>query len=64
MNYIVIEDRDSTELIKKINALCVAGWLPQGGIAYANNRDLFLQAMVIDYTMVPNNDRHRSNGSL
>lgn len=48
MNYIVIEDKDSTQLIKKINALCVAGWRPQGGIAYSNSKDLYLQAMVIE----------------
>lgn len=48
MNYIVIEDKDSTQLIKKINALCVAGWRPQGGIAYSSRADLYLQAMVIE----------------
>jgi hypothetical protein len=47
MNYIVLEDVDSTELIKKINALCIAGWRPQGGIAYANDKSRYLQAMVI-----------------
>lgn len=57
MNYIVIEDKDSTQLIKKINALCVAGWRPQGGIAYSSGKDLYLQAMVIEEQH--NNDKRQ-----
>ena len=48
MTYILIEDHDSTRLIKKVNALLVAGWYCQGGIGYNAIKGLYLQAMVID----------------
>lgn len=47
MTYILIEEADSTRLIKKINAMLVAGWLCQGGIGYNARNGLYLQAMVM-----------------
>ena len=47
MTYILIEDRNSTELIKKINALLVAGWELAGGVAFNADQKLYLQAMII-----------------
>lgn len=47
VTYILLEETDSTRLIKKINAMLVAGWRLQGGIAYNADQQLYLQAMVI-----------------
>lgn len=47
MTYILIEEHDSTRLIKKVNAMLVAGWQLQGGIAYSASKDLYLQALVM-----------------
>jgi len=48
MTYILLEHADSTELIKKINMLLVAGWYCQGGISFNTIKGLYLQAMVIN----------------
>jgi hypothetical protein len=47
LNYILLEDHDSALLIKKVNALLVAGWQCQGGIGFNAVKSLYLQAMVI-----------------
>jgi hypothetical protein len=47
VTYILIEDRSSTELIKTVNALLVAGWQLAGGIAFNADQKLYLQAMII-----------------
>ena len=47
MNYILIEDVNSANLIKKVNALLVAGWVCQGGISYNADKKLYLQALII-----------------
>ena len=48
ITYILIEEHDSTVLIKKINAMLVAGWQLQGGIAYNADNRLYLQAMIMN----------------
>ena len=48
MTYIVLEDLDSARLIKKVNALLVAGWSLQGGVAFNALKGLYLQAMVMN----------------
>lgn len=59
MNYILLEEADSTILIKKVNALLVSGWQCQGGIGYNAVNCLYLQAMVIsEHFLSP----QRSNG--
>lgn len=47
--YIIVEDTDSSRLIKKVNAMIVAGWHSQGGIAFNAVKSLYLQAMVMYY---------------
>ena len=47
ITYILLEEHDSTLLINKINAMLVAGWRLQGGIAYNADQQLYLQAMVM-----------------
>lgn len=47
VTYILIEEHDSTRLIKKVNAMIVAGWRLQGGIAFNADSKLYLQAMVM-----------------
>lgn len=47
ITYILLEEKDSAILIKKINAMLVAGWRPQGGISYNTVKHLYLQALVI-----------------
>lgn len=47
LTYILIEEKDSTILIKKINAMLVSGWRPQGGIGFNPVKSLYLQAMVM-----------------
>lgn len=47
MTYILLEEADSTRLIKKVNAMLVAGWVLQGGIAFSATKNLYLQAMVM-----------------
>ena len=47
MTYLLLEESDSSILIKKVNALLVAGWLPQGGISYNTSKHLYLQALVM-----------------
>ena len=47
MTYILLEEKDSTQLIKKVNAMLVAGWYLQGGIAFNADKGTYLQAMVI-----------------
>lgn len=48
MTYIIIENPNSTELIKAVNALLVAGWQLQGGIAFNAIKGLYLQALFIN----------------
>ena len=48
LTYILIEESDSTVLIKKINAMLVAGWRPQGGIGFNAVNHLYLQAMIME----------------
>ena len=57
--YILLEDKDSTQLIKKVNALLVAGWQCQGGIGFNAVNSLYLQAMIIDEHLL---HPQRSNG--
>lgn len=57
--YIVIEEKDSTRLINKINAMLVAGWQAQGGVAFNAVAGLYLQAMVMDEHIL---SAQRSNG--
>lgn len=47
MTYILIEEHDSTRLIKKVNAMLVAGWHLAGGIGYNAKDGLYLQALVM-----------------
>jgi hypothetical protein len=47
ITYVLIEEHDSSRLIKKINAMLVAGWRLQGGIAFNADSKLYLQAMII-----------------
>lgn len=47
ITYILLEEHDSTRLILKVNAMLVAGWRLQGGIAYNADNQLYLQAMVM-----------------
>ena len=54
MTYILLEDHDSARLIKKVNALLVAGWCLQGGIGFNAINGLYLQAMVINEVCRPN----------
>lgn len=48
MTYIVIENPNSTELIKTVNAMLVAGWRLQGGVAFNTIKGLYLQALYIN----------------
>ena len=48
--YIVIEDHDSSRLIKKVNAMIVAGWHMQGGVAFNAVNGLCLQAIVMYFS--------------
>lgn len=48
MTYIIVENKDSTQLIKAVNALLVAGWRLQGGVAFNAIRGLYLQALYIN----------------
>lgn len=57
--YLLLEDKDSTQLIKKVNALLVAGWQCQGGIGFNAVSSLYLQAMIIDEHFL---HPQRSNG--
>lgn len=57
--YLLLEDKNSTQLIKKVNALLVAGWQCQGGIGYNAISGLYLQAMIIDEHFLPTS---RTNG--
>lgn len=50
MTYILVEDKDSTRLIKKINAMLVSGWILQGGVAFNAINGLYLQAMIMRNT--------------
>lgn len=47
ITYLLIEENDTVVLIKKLNALLVAGWRPQGGISYNTNKHTYLQAVVM-----------------
>ena len=59
MNYILLEEHNSTQLIKKVNALLIAGWVCQGGISYNPTKQLYLQALIIDEHILPS---PQSNG--
>lgn len=48
MTYIVLENKNSTELIKSVNALLVAGWRLQGGVAFDAIHGYYLQALYIN----------------
>jgi hypothetical protein len=48
VTYILIEETDSTILIKKINAMLVAGWQLQGGIGFNSIKQVYLQAMIME----------------
>lgn len=48
MTYIIVENKDSTQLIKAVNALLVAGWRLQGGVAFNAISGLYLQAFYIN----------------
>jgi len=47
--YIIVEDKSSSELIKKVNAMLVAGWSPLGGIAFNADKGLYIQALLMHY---------------
>ena len=57
--YILLEEKDSTQLIKKVNALLTAGWQCQGGISFNAINGLYLQALIIDEHLL---HPQRSNG--
>ena len=48
MTYIILEHKDSTQLIKAVNAMLVSGWRLQGGVAFNALSGLYLQALYIN----------------
>lgn len=48
MTYLIVENKDSTQLIKVVNALLVAGWRLQGGVAFNAIKGLYLQVLYIN----------------
>lgn len=48
MTYIILERHSSTDLIKMVNSLLVAGWQLQGGVAFNTIKGLYLQALYIN----------------
>ena len=48
MTYIIVENKNSTQLIKAVNALLVSGWRLQGGVAFDAIHGYYLQALYIN----------------
>jgi len=46
MQYTVVECRECSELIKKVNELLKQGWEPAGGMCYVSTYSNYLQALI------------------